>query len=87
MPDGRARPGLNNFPIFFSQEFSDCAVASFAVRVATWLNSYDIVFVSSATDVMLDCVAVAEFSSTRVWSCCISVKIYALACAACTFAV
>ena len=71
---------------FFSQEFLACAVASFAVWVATWLDSSDIVFVSSATDVMLACVPVARFASTRVCSCCTLVKSAALACAACTFA-
>ena len=71
---------------FIRQAFLDCAVMSFAVRVATWLKSSKIVFVNSATEVLLACVAVAIFASARVWSCCISVKISALACAACTFA-
>ena len=64
----------------------DCVVASFAIRVATWLNSSDIVFVDSATKVLLDCVAVARFSSAMVWPCCILVKIAVLACVSCTFA-
>ena len=55
------------------------------MRVATWLDSSDIVFVTSATDVLSACVAVARFASARVWSCCISVKSAALDCAACMF--
>ena len=70
---------------FFTRVFSDCAVASFAVKVATWIDISDIFFMSSATDVLLDCVAVAIFASARVWSCCISEKSAALDCAACTF--
>ena len=64
----------------------DCDVASFAVMVATWLDSSEIVFVSRATEVLSSCVAVARFASSRVWSYCISVKSATLACAACTFA-
>ena len=79
-PDGRARFR------FFSGAFSDCAVASFADRVATWLDSSEIVFVSSATNVLLAYVSVAIFASARVWSCCILVKSAAMTCAACTFA-
>ena len=71
---------------FFSRELSDCAVASFAVRLETWIDSSDIVFVGSATDVLSYCVAVARFASARVWSYCISVKSAALDCAAFTFA-
>ena len=78
--------GVEQCPNFSSQAFLDCAVASFTVRLATWLDSSDIVFVSSKTDVMSDCVAFARFASARVWSCCISVKSSALACAACMFA-
>ena len=70
----------------FRQAFSDCAVAIFAVRVATWLDSSKIVFVNRATKVLPDCVSVAIFASSRVWSCFILVKIAALYCAACTFA-
>ena len=66
--------------------FSDCVVSSFKVRVETWVESSAIVFVNSATNVLLDCVYVARFSSTRVWSCCILVKNTALAYAYCTFA-
>ena len=51
MPDGRARQGLNDVQIF-SRAFLDCAVMSFTVRVETWIDSYDIVFVSSATNVL-----------------------------------
>ena len=71
---------------FFSQKFSDCAVASFTVRVATWIDSSEIASISSKTYVMLACVAIAIFASSRVWSYCISVKSAPLACAACTFA-
>ena len=76
--------GAKQCPNFSRRVFSDCAVASFAVRVATWLDSYKIVFVNSMTEVLSDCVAVARFASARVWSCCILVKSSALACAACT---
>ena len=71
-------------PNFFRQAFSDCDAASFAVRVATWLESSKIVFVNGTTKVMSAYVAVARFASARVWSCCILVKSSALACAACT---
>ena len=70
---------------FFRRAFLDCAVAVFVVRVATWLESSEIFFVNSATNVMSACVAVTSFDSVRVWSCCISVKSAALACTACTF--
>ena len=56
-------------PDFFRREFLDCAVVSFALRVATWLDSSEIFFVSSATEVMSACVAVVRFASARVWSC------------------
>ena len=54
---------------FFRRSFSDCDVSSFAVRVATWLDSSEIVFVNNATEVMSYFVAVAIFASARVWSC------------------
>ena len=66
--------------------FSNCAVASFAVRVATWLDSSEIVFVTIVTKVMLACVAVERFARARVWYCCILVKSAALACVMYTFA-
>ena len=72
-------------PNFFIRAFLACDVASFVVRWAIWLDSSDIVFVISATDVLSDCVAVARFASTRVWSFCVSVKSSALAYAACMF--
>ena len=65
---------------------SDCAVASFAVRLATWLDSSNIVFVNSVTDVLSACVDVARLSSAGLWYCCILVKSAALPCAVCTFA-
>ena len=71
---------------FFRWVFLDCAVVSFEAMVATWLDSSEIVFVSSANEVLLAYVAVVRFTSARVWSCYISVKSVALACAACTFA-
>ena len=37
----------------------------FAVRVATWLEISEIVFVNSATKVMLACVDVERFASAR----------------------
>ena len=73
-------------PDLFIQVFSDCAIASFAVRVVTWDDSSANVFVNSATDVLLDCVLIARFASYMVWSCCISVKNAVLACADCTLA-
>ena len=85
-PDGRAWPGPNNVPIFPDRRSQIALLRFFAVRVATWLNSSDIVFVRSTTNVMLACVAVERFASARVWSCCISVKSAALDFAACTFA-
>ena len=69
---------------FFRQALLDCAVASFVVRVATWLDISDIVFVNSVTDVLSACVAVARFTSARVWSCCLLVKSATLDCEACT---
>ena len=57
------------------------------VRLATWVESPDIVFVNSATDVLLACVAVVRFGSARVWSCFMSVNSAALNFADCTFAV
>ena len=56
-------------PDFFIQEFLTCDVASFYMSIATWPESSEIVFVSSATDVLSDCVAVERFASARVWSC------------------
>ena len=53
-------------PDFFILTFSTCAVASFAVSSATWLESSKIVFVISATDVLSACVAVARFASAWV---------------------
>ena len=73
-------------PDFFIHIFLACAVASFAVSSATWLDSSKIVFASSATDVLSACVAVTRFASARVCSCCISVSSSAFACAACTCA-
>ena len=55
------------------------------MRVATWLDRSDNIFVSSATDVLSYFVAVAIFARARVWSCRISVKSATLACVACTF--
>ena len=78
-------PAVVDFcPDFFILSFLACAVASFSVSSATWLDSSKIVFVSSATDVVLACAEVARFASARVWSCCISVNSSAFACAACT---
>ena len=68
-------------PDFFIRVFSACNLASFAVSSATWLDSSEIVFVSSATDVLSACVVVARFASARVWYCCISVNSSAFACA------
>ena len=53
--------------------------------VANWPDSSEIVFVSSANEVLLAYVAVVRFTSARVWSCYISVKSVALACADCIF--
>ena len=83
--DVRAWLVVNDVPIF-RRLFLERAVASFAVRVLTWVESSDIVFVNSVTKVLSACVAVAIFASARVWSCCILVKSSALACAARTFA-
>ena len=73
-------------PDFSRWEFLDCAVTNFAVMVANWLDSFKIVFVRRATEVLLAYVAVARFNGARVWSYLISVKCAALACVACTFA-
>ena len=73
-------------PDCFIQAFLAYVVASLEVRWATWLDISDIVFVRITTDVLSTCVAVAIFASARVWSCCISVRSSALACAACTCA-
>ena len=73
-------------PDFSIRAFSACNVASFAVISATWPDSSEIVYVSSATDVLSACVAVTRFASARVCSCCILVKISRFACAACTCA-
>ena len=73
-------------PGFFIRAFLACAVASFSVSSATWLDSSGIVSVISATDVLLACVAVAIFASVRVWSCCILVNSSSFAFAACTCA-
>ena len=73
-------------PDFFIRAFSACDVASFAVRSATWPDRSEIVLVSSATDVLSACLAVARFASTRVWYCCISANNYEFACAGCTCA-
>ena len=83
---GRTMFVLEQFSDVFRRAFSECAVASFAVRIATWIESSEIAFVNSVTEVLPACVAVARFSRARVWSCCILVKIAALACLACTFA-
>ena len=80
-------PAVVDFcPDFFILAFLACAVAIFAVSSATWPESFEIVFVSSATNVLSACVVVARFVSTRVWSCCILVNSSALDCAACTCA-
>ena len=84
--NGRAWLGPSDGPIFSRREFLDCAVASFAVRLATWLEISEIVFVNSTTEVLSACVAVARFSSATVWSCYNSVKSAALACGVCIFA-
>ena len=62
--------GAKQCPIFFRRAFSDCAVTSFVVKVATWLESSDIFFVNSATKVLSACAAFARFDSSRVWYCC-----------------
>ena len=71
---------------FFRQEFLECAVVSFVVRVETWVESSEIVFVNSAAKVWSNFVAVARFSIASVWYCCILVKSAALPCAYFTFA-
>ena len=68
---------------FFRRVLLECAVSSFAVRVATWVEIYEIVFANSATEVLSYCVAVAIFARARVWSCCISVNSSTLDCADC----
>ena len=49
-------------PNFFIRAFSACAVTSFSVSSATWPDSSKIIFVSSVTDVLSACVAVARFA-------------------------
>ena len=71
-------------PYFFIRAFSACAVASFDLISAIWLEISEIVFVSSATDVLSASVAVARLASARVWSYCILVNSSSYACAACT---
>ena len=71
---------------FFRHVFSDCAVASFVVRVETWVESSVIVFVDRATNVLSDCVVVARYYSPIVCSFCILVNNAALACADFTLA-
>ena len=83
-PDGHAWPGTNDVIIFPDGNY--WIALSFAVRVATWLDSSDIVFVNSATEVLSACVAVARFARARVWYCCILAKRAPLDCVACTFA-
>ena len=56
------------------------------VRVETWVEISAIVFVNSATNVMSAFVDVAIFYTAMVWSCCILVKNFALACADFTLA-
>ena len=51
---------------FYVRTFSAGAVAIFAVISATWIDSSEIVFVSSTTDVLSVCVAVARFASAWV---------------------
>ena len=70
-------------PDIFIHAFSACSVARFAVSSANWPDSSEIVFVSSATDVLSACVAVKGFACATVWSCYILVKIYAFSCSAC----
>ena len=53
-------------PDLFILAFFACAVASFAVISATWLDSSEIVFMSKVTDVWSACVAVARFTSAWV---------------------
>ena len=57
-------PAVVDFcPDFFILTFSGCAVASFVVSSAIWLDSSETVFVRSATNVLSACVAVAIFAS------------------------
>ena len=56
------------------------------MRVKTWVEISAIVFVNSATNVMSAFVDVAIFYTAMVWSCCILVKNFALACADFTLA-
>ena len=70
---------------FFRRAFSECTVAGFMVRLDTWVGSSLIVLVNSKSKFLPDCVTVAIFASTRVWSCYISVNSAACACADCTF--
>ena len=83
---GRTISVLEQFSDVFRRAFSECAVASFAVRIATWIESSEIAFVNSTTKVLSACVAIARFASASVWSLCILVKSATLACAGCTFA-
>ena len=73
-------------PDFFIPAFSSCVVAIFAMSSATCPYSSEIVFVSNVTNILSAFVVVARFASARVWSCYISVKFSAFACAACTCA-
>ena len=66
---------------FLRQALSDCSIARFAVRVATWVDISAIIFINIATGVLSACVDVARFTSAMVWSCCISLNNTALACA------
>ena len=77
---------VDSCPDLLIRAFSACAMVSFAVSSTTWLESSEIVFVSSATNVLSACVAVARLASAWVWYCCISVNSSAFACAACTCA-
>ena len=65
--------GAKQCPDIFRRAFYDCSVASFAVRVVTWVDRSAIVFINSATDFLLACVAVARFAIAMMWSCYISV--------------
>ena len=78
---------VNCFPDLFIHAFLACAMASFAVSSATWLESSEIVFVSSANNVLSAYVAVVRFASARVYSCLISVNSYAFACASYMYAI
>ena len=71
---------------FLIQEFYNCSVKSFAVREVTCVVRYAIVFVRSATDVLLYCVAVVSFSNVMVSYYFISAKNAKLDCTDCTLA-